>query len=546
MTVGSSRLVLSGRLLTLADASPPRRGSVLIDGGRIADVSFGGSEWDGTHIDVGDKVVMPGFIDPHAHVEVSSVAMTTMVDCRVPRCQSVADVLDVLREAVRERRSHGGWVRAQANLFFNLKLRDGRYPSLQELDAVGGDVPIAIHAGGHSTLLNSAAIARADLGRFVGNTKGAMGGAVIELDAEGRPTGVVSEIDSYLPIEQDEVDLPSVLARGAAELFTRYGVTVIGDITGTRAGAETLARLATNGAVPQRIVMLVSSPGTVPFSEATTGSELIGGSSPRAHVAGVKVFADGGYSSKNAATLMPYRPEYAVRPGSRGKINLDRRLLASLIRRANEAGLQLAVHANGERAQHVVLAAVEAAPRVDHLPTRVEHLGNLLTQPEATATWRATGVQPVPQPVFLFNFGDFFPEYLGPAASRGRFPFRRLLEEGWHLPGSSDVYVGAEERQTNPFFGIWCAVARQSFLGRSIEPDQAVDVRSAILMHTRYAAEALGLEQDYGSIERGKRADLIVLDRDPLQVAVDDLPNIRVDTVLIDGRQVYPRALTAT
>jgi predicted amidohydrolase YtcJ len=538
--------VVAGRVMTISRNGSEDVEWIRASDGVITDTGSGPTPGDTAHevLDFGDRVVMPGFVDPHAHLEVSARAGGTMVDVRVPRCSSVEDVLDALRDGLRTGRHGSGWLRAQGNLFFNQKLADKRYPTLQELDSVSPSVPIAVHAGGHTTLLNSAAIELADLGRFSDRTKGSMGGAVIEMGSDGRPTGVVSEVDSLLPIrDADDLDLAAVLTEGAHDLFTRYGVTLVGDISGSVEGVRQLVDLVESGRVPQRLEVFVCAPGTVDFETALRANELIPADARRIRQHGVKVFSDGGYSSKNAATHTAYRSPHAIRPGSRGKVNLDRRQLVNMMRRTADAGLQLAVHANGERAQDVVVIAAEQvrAGMPDAPPTRVEHAGNLLTRPEALDGWRRAGIVPVPQPVFLYNFGDFFPTYLGPVAGSGRFPFRFLHDEGFALAGSSDVYVGAEDRQTNPFFGIWCCLRRQTFLGEIVEPDQAVTLDEALRMHTINAADALGLGGTCGSLEKGKTADLVVLDRDPRTCTVDELLDIQVDHVMVGGRLVHSR-----
>lgn len=149
---------------------------------------------------------------------------------------------------------------------------------------------------------------------------------------------------------------------------------------------------------------------------------------------------------------------------------------------------------------------------------------------------------PGAQPVFLYTFGDYFEDYLGDYGTRGRFPFARLTADGWRLSASSDVWVGSERDATNPLFGVWCAVRRQSYAGRIIDPDQALSVEAALRMYTVDAAWTLGEEHRRGSLEAGKDADVIVLDRDPRSVAVDDIPSLRVDAVYLAGQPVYARA----
>jgi predicted amidohydrolase YtcJ len=118
---------------------------------------------------------------------------------------------------------------------------------------------------------------------------------------------------------------------------------------------------------------------------------------------------------------------------------------------------------------------------------------------------------------------------------------RRLLDEGWAITGSSDVWIGSEERATNPFFSIWCCLRRQSFLGETLDADQTITLAEALRMHTVNGAHTLGEGDRYGSLEPGKYADVIVLDRDPFAGTTDDLLDVRVDTVFLGGRLVHDR-----
>jgi predicted amidohydrolase YtcJ len=175
------------------------------------------------------------------------------------------------------------------------------------------------------------------------------------------------------------------------------------------------------------------------------------------------------------------------------------------------------------------------------VPPRIEHAGNFVPDWALTRAWRDAGAIAVPQPVFLYAIGDFMPAYVGEYGRAGQFPLRRLIDEGWRLSGSSDVWIGSEQRQTNPLFGMWCAVARKGFLGEPIEPEQAIGVEEAVRLYTSDAAAALGEERRRGSLERGLIADVVVLDRDPRSVDVDELPDIQVDFVLAGGRVIHQR-----
>jgi predicted amidohydrolase YtcJ len=545
------RFVLRGG--RVSDVGVPGRDAtaVRIEHGRV--VAVGGDELVDEAaaaqvpvLDAGRRFISPGFIDAHAHVEISATADQTLVDCRYPTCRTIADVLDQLRDGLQSK-TVDGWLVGQANLFWSLKLEEQRYPTRQELDSVSRDVAIAIRAGGHVTILNTRAFELSDVTRYEGQSA-MYGKAVIERDGGGELTGLIAELDAALPLPAlDPSTMATAIERGARQLFTRFGVTAVGEISDSQAGLSTLDALVADGRLPLRLAVYLWTPGTLPtVEEACAWDRHLTFRSPeeRFAVHGVKLFADGGYSSSNAALLTRYEPDFALEPGSCGDLNLTREALADALRTTAQAGLVLAVHANGERAQEVVCAAAEDVAAEGLEPRlRVEHAGNVVTDAGTPARWRRAGAGIVPTPAFLYiGFGDFLPQYMGAVGRHGRFPFRRLLDEGWSVPASSDVHLGADPRQTNPMFGIWCAMKRETFLGAIVEPEQAIGLDEAWHMHTLASAAAIGRDDDLGSLEPGKRADVIVLERDPADVPVDELPDLQVDAVFVDGALGHTRA----
>lgn len=540
-------VLTSERVLWLRDENPVSPGFVAVTGDRISGVGRLGEEHGhtGPHTvvrDLGSAPLMPGFVDVHAHMEVAARTLFQTVDCRVPRCASVGDVLAELRSHLDE--AVDGWLVGQGNLFFDQKLRERRLPTRAELDSVSTDVAIAIRAGGHVTILNSRALELAGIDRdFREADYSVTGLPVVVRDENGEPTGVVKEMDNLLPLPALPAQrLPIALSEGLRTLFTRYGVTTVGEISETLDGLRALDRLNREGDLPARVRVYLWVPGTVTLDQACELALSSGLEAPEEmlRIHGVKMFADGGYSAASAAVKQPY-----VMDGhSCGEVALSPEQIAEALHRTATVGLQLAVHANGDRAQEEVCHAIVAAGGVPAgAPTpRVEHAGNFLPDnPTTTQAWRDARILPVPQPVFLYTFGDFFPTYLGDYGRQGRFPLRDLLDQGWPITGSSDVWIGSEDRATNPFFSIWCCLARRSFLGEVLDPGQRITLTEALRMHTVNAARTLGEGEKYGSLEVGMLADVIVLDRDPYDCTDDELLDIQVDDVYLGGRQVYTR-----
>jgi predicted amidohydrolase YtcJ len=547
MSTQPQDLAIVGRVVTMADSADAR--VVLLRDGRIEAV--GGLELESqaaaagiTVHDVGDRLVVPGFVDPHVHLQHLAVGSGRGVDCRYPRCRTISEVLDALRDGLADK-SPGDWLIGYGNLFFDQKIAERRVPTRAELDRVSDRLPIVLHLGGHASVLNTPALRLAEVERFMSGAAGAWGSPVVTVDACGHPTGHVAEIDSMLPIPPlDSGTVDGYLEAAFRREFTRYGVTTFGEMVESISGAEALDRVIGSGRLPARGVLYAMAPAALPLNDAISWvSSYRSAAGPQLlRAAGVKLFADGGYSSRNAASRSPYVREHAPHAGYRGRLNLTHPTLRSAVLATRAADVQLAVHTNGTRAQDEVITAVLAAGDPwSHKPVRVEHLGNVLGSSADLAAWRQTGVQPVLQPAFLHNFvGDFVPMLLGDAGTTGRLALRTMLDDGILPAASSDVALGAEVQQSNPLFGIWCCMARRSYWDRAIEPDESISFNEALRMFTLEGAKALGLADEIGSLEPGKRADLAILDRDP-RLSVDEVRRTQVDMVYLEGREVFRR-----
>ncbi|MDQ6817473.1 MAG: amidohydrolase family protein [Actinomycetota bacterium] len=169
---------------------------------------------------------------------------------------------------------------------------------------------------------------------------------------------------------------------------------------------------------------------------------------------------------------------------------------------------------------------------------RIEHAGNFRSDAATSERWRRAEIVQAPQPVCLYTFGDYFVDALGGYGSRGRFPFRTLLDAGWSPSASSDVWVGSEREATSPMFGVWCCVARESYGGTIIDAEEALTVPEALRLHTLGALRQSDRITLKGSLVAGKLADLAVLERDPHTCAAADLCRLRVDLTVVNGEVV--------
>jgi len=550
MSQYADSIVLGGKVMTMEPQARKDWEGMAIRDGRImrmlrrSDVAEVKGPQTRVH-DLGARPLMPGFIDVHAHSEVMCRTNQSTIDCRAPECGRISDVQDKLRDAARVT-PKGNWVVGQGNLFFDRKLAEGRLPSRAELDAVSADHPVILRAGGHISVLNTRALEAAGIDRdYTPPPFSITGPPKVERDANGDATGVVKEMDVLLPLPSvDASDLKAALKNGILNSFSTHGVTCIGEISETVAGMEAFSELAEEGELPAAMRYYIWAPGTLKIEQAARWRDHINlGANPAdVRVQGIKLFSDGGFSAKSAAVTCPY-----LGTDSCGDIAFSKYFFRRAVELSQPEGLQLSVHANGDRAQQWLCGQLLDLGGATSGPSRmrIEHAGNLMPSIDTMEWWARAGVIPVPQAVFIYTFGEYFADYLGDFGRRGLFPFRSLIGEGWHLNGSSDVWVGSEREATNPWFSIWCCMKRQAYSGAILDASEAITLDEALRMHTLDSAAVLGEADVRGSLAPGKYADIIAPDADPYSVSVDGLRDMKVGFVMARGRCVIDKTQAA-
>lgn len=546
MSEPAETVVLGSRVITMEPGARPDWQGVAIRDGRITrmirrdDLAEVAGEMTRIH-DLGEHVLMPGFVDVHAHSEVMCRTNRTAVDCRAPGAGQISDVQDLLVADLAKRR-RGEWIVGQGNLFYDRKLKEGRLPTRAELDAVSKDHPVILRAGGHISVLNSKALEVAGIDRnYVPPSFSVTGPPQVERDAHGEPTGIVKEMDVLLPLPTvAPEDLKDCLRDGIRESFTRYGVTTIGEISETVAGMQAFAELAEEGQLGAAMRYYIWAPGTLKLEEAARWREhfSLAGSAADVRVQGLKLFSDGGFSAKSAAVTCPYLGTDAC-----GEIAFSKYFFRRAVELTQDAGMQLSVHANGNRAQQWLCQRLLDLGGARSGPTRmrIEHAANLMPDHETMEWWARAGIIPSPQAVFIYTFGEYFADYLGDFGRQGLFPFRSLTDQGWRMNASSDVWIGSEPEATNPFFSIWCALKRQTYSGNFLAPEEAITLEDALRMHTLDGAATLGEADVRGSLCPGKYADIIAPSADPFSCTVDQIRTLEADFVMARGRKVLSR-----
>ena len=561
----NGRVVTVDPAFTVADA-------LAIDDGRIVAVGdaarrLAESRPDVARVDLAGRMVLPGLIDSHVH---PVGAATHEFDHPIPAIRGIDDLLAYVagRAAVVPEGS-----KIVVRQVFITRLAEQRYPTREELDRAAPRHPVVFSTGPDS-MLNSLALSLAGITRETAD-RGTRGGR-IERDAAGEPTGLVR---GFAPT----IDAPSAVRTPTtaetdallAQLFADYnrvGLTTVADRGGSADGIAAYARLRERGELTVRVRVSHTLPShpewdRVAEAVAAVGRHPLRREDPLLRIVGTKIWLDGGMLTGSALMQEPWGESriYGITdPAYRGAQNVDRDRLVALVRAVAAEGLQFTAHTVGDGAVALLLDAYREVDR--DLPLRdtrpcLTH-SNFMT-PESIAEAARLGVVVDLQPVWLHLDGDTLMRHFGDERMRRFQPLRTLFDAAVPVGGGSDHMqkIGSFRAVNpyNPFLGMWAAVSRQArkigadewpadgrrFVeGRSfrpVHPEHAITRQEAIRMYTIENARVLLLDREVGSLEPGKRADFVVLDRDLLACPVDDIPDTKVLETWLDGRRLAVR-----
>ncbi len=486
-------------------------------------------------IDLKGRVVLPGFIDTHVHLDCAATHTKLATSCHIPPVEYVevsgsAGSVDAILESIEKRAQQtpaGQWIIGQGR--FTLET-DGNSPTKSQLDAAAPDHPVMLRYSAHTQLLSSRAL------ESVGITKDAptqaeldevAPGARIRRDpSSGEPTGVVNECVDWIirmrsPWPYDE--LKTAIVQTCQEAV-RFGVTGIHEFVSWPESSRIYQELYRDRELPLRVQLCPAIWGMY----RTTDLDLVlnlgiqtGFGNDWLKFGSVKIFVDGEGRDENGV--------------AREWIRITQEKLDRLVLAAHCGGVRVMMHATSREGQDMAISAVEAAlassPRPDHRH-RIEHFAGDYW-PEGLDRLKASGIIPVPTPYSSLGwYGDAWLDSSG--AGEKAVPYRTLVDRGFMPPGNSDC-MGTEPEALNPWWSIWCVVARKTRSGRLICPDEGLSVMEAIRLYTTNSAFAGFEERLKGSIEAGKLADLIVLSENPFEIPADGLKEIQVLTTVIGG-----------
>ncbi|HXV61793.1 MAG TPA: amidohydrolase [Vicinamibacteria bacterium] len=512
----------NGKLLT-QDENRPTAEALAVKGGRIHAVGSR-DELEGlvgpetVRLDLEGGTLLPGFNDSHVHVWKIGQLLTSILDLR--SIGSLPELAAMLRRRDREL-SPGQWLLGRG--YNEARLSEGRQPTRRDLDEAVSRRPIALtRTCGHMLVASSRGLEIAGVTR---DTSDPPGGTIVR-DASGEPTGLLQEtamgfVKAVLP-EPTPAEYAEMIRAAQAGQLSK-GIT-----SATEAGAypdlvSAYRELERAGELRLRANVMAmrladEEVKPLPLPERFVSDFL--------RVDSVKLFADGGLSGATAALRGTYRHE-----PTHGLLRARTDELLALALEAQEAGLRVCCHAIGDAAIDTVLDAYERLGRPGH---RVEHFG--LPDDSQIARARRLGVAVAPQSVFIHDLGPNFRRYLGEEYLNRLYPIRSMLRAGLVVALGSDAPVVPDD---NPLLGIRAAVTRRDVEGTIIAPQESITAKEGIDAYTMGSAKASGDASDRGSLEPGKWADLVLLDRDPLETPPEELADLRVLATFVGGEERY-------
>jgi len=538
--VAADTIYTGGDIITVNYAQPSAE-AVAVKDGRILAVGTR-AEVDKTHrgattqtIDLAGRTLVPGLVDGHAHfLGFASQAVganllappdgaVNTIDDLVAKLQEFAKGPDVGRT---------GWI-------FGMGYDDallGRHPTRDDLDRVSKDVPvIAVHISGHFSVMNSAGLAKVG---YTAASKDPEGGIIRRREGSREPNGVLEEnasfpfmIPAISPVKQEDKDY--FLKRGQ-ELAESFGYTTVNEGRAFDFNHSDLASAAERGLLEIDVVSYLDYSAR----QLITPEWFGGGYKNRYRIGGMKITLDGSPQGRTAWRTIPYLlPPEGQKPGYKGYPAIpDTKMVEGLIDEAYKNRWPVHVHANGDAAIDQMLAALKPAQvKYGAADRRTTLIHGQFVRMDQLDLMKELGVIASLFPMHTFYWGDWYGEIIGPDLAQQISPIKSALDKGLVVTSHTDAPVALP----NLMQVMWATVNRVSRSGKVIGPDERLTPIEALKSITLWGAYEHFEEKTKGSIEVGKLADLVILDRNPLTVDPLTINKIVVLETIKEGKTIY-------
>ena len=526
------------------DAAQPEAESLAVLHGRLVAVGDTDGLTADRRIDLGGRRVVPGFHDAHHHLGLTGRRLLN-VDVRPGAVSSIAEIYERIAERAAQLPADA-WVLASG---YDQNALGGEHPTAAGLDRAGGGRPVLLeHVSSHMLVASSAAFRAAGYAEPA-DYPDVDGGRVFR-DASGVPTGLLQETAMHAiraasaAALRDEATVAEALATANRQALaygltsiTEPGVTVDGSIGAGGMEMHHYLSAIANGTITTRLTVMPFHQALHPLTHGAPGTQSLdwgirtGLGDDRLRIGPVKIVSDGSLIGRSAAVHECYCGE----PDNLGVLQLSAEELREALISYHLAGWTVATHAIGDRAIDHVLDAIAEAQRLRprEVRHRIEHFA--IAHDEQVRRCAELGVIPVPQGVFISDFGDGILEAIGEERASGTYRMRSLLDAGMVVPGSTDSPVS----DANPLVSIHDLVNRTTSGGRPFAPHERVSVAEALTAYTYGSAYAVSAEHERGRLVPGQLADFVALSDDMLAIDPAGIRELSVEATIIGGEVRY-------
>jgi predicted amidohydrolase YtcJ len=532
-----AELVITGGVVwTGLSSGQPQPGAVAVRGGRI--LAVGDTAVVNRHVGAETQVlfargglIMPGFADGHSHFIDGGfqLAAVELRDAATPR--------EFVRrlKAYAQRLKPGEWI--TGGDWDHTLWKGAPLPQREWIDSVTPNNPVFVNRlDGHEALANSAAIRVAGVTK---DTPAPPGGEILRDPRTGEPIGIFKDralglIGNAVP-EPGPEQRDSALARALAHAAS-LGVTATAHVSASWADLASYRRLAQAGRMTTRVAVYLDLSQWRAVAD-TVRSRGQGEGDDWVKIGGLKGYVDGSAGSRTAYFFEPY----ADSAGYTGLLQYAERDLRTWIGNADSAGLQVVVHAIGDRANAIILDIYDSVTQVHGVRDRrfrVEHAQHL--RPQDVPRFGRLGVIPSMQPYHAIDDGRWVEGRIGPIRIKTTYAFRTLLDTGAKPAFGSDWTVAP----LDPLLGVYAAVTRRTLDGKNPNgwvPEQKITVGEALRAYTAGNAYATFDEKKWGALAPGYYADVVVIDRNLFTLPPDSLDQAKVLYTVVGGKVVYAR-----
>ncbi len=527
-------LVLHNGVIYTMNTAEPKAQAMAVTGGRIVAIGTNdaiAAAYSGkADVDLNGQMVLPGFHDSHSHPAYDGVKLG---QCYLADADSIDKILETIAACDKDAPGSGWLIGAG----WDLSLFPQANPSKQLLDAVSLERPILLAgADGHSSWANSKALTLAGIERETPNPPN----GIIERDAKGEASGTLRESAQEIV----RAAVPPVSAAAwreglvrALQMANAFGIT---SLVEAAAGPDELAAyrsLDANGALTARVV------ASIEISNVDAGVLMRPedrGTGSRLRTDSAKIFIDGVLEGETAALLEPYLDH----PGFSGDLKMSPEALAAKVTELDKRGIQVHMHAIGDRAVRSALDAVAAARAANGASDNRHHIAHLqLIDPLDRPRFAQLGVIANFQALWAFPdqyITDVNLPQVGQARIDQMYPIGSTLKAGARIVGGSDWSVSS----MNPLLAIETAVTRSDPTGHIagvLNEAERVSLVDMLTAYTINGAYLMHQESETGSLEAGKAADFVVLARDLFSIPPQEIGEVAVTRTVLEGVTVYPR-----